>query len=116
MVKFSADTPLQGYGFDLLADRVVRFNKYPDGTYLNTRATYSINQRMFTHYELRQCALDHSSSEVAPLNKDNSIKTYTFKVPLFALAISVLLVIALPTSCSVTGSFDTTTSINTKEE
>lgn len=116
MVKFSADTPLQGYGFDLQADRVVRFNKYPDGTYLNTRATYSINQRMFTHYELRQYALDHSSNKVVSSNKGNSIKTYTFKVPLFVLLIGVLLIIALPTSCSVTGSFDTTTSINTKEE
>jgi len=55
-IKFTT-TELNGYGFDLEADRVVRFNKHPDGTYLNTRATYSINKLQFTHYDLRQLAL-----------------------------------------------------------
>jgi hypothetical protein len=56
MKKFN--TPdLEGYGFDIEADRVVRFNKHPDGTYLNTRATYSINKKQFTHFYLRSQAI-----------------------------------------------------------
>lgn len=45
IIKFRNESDVSGYGFDLAADRVVRFNKHPDGTYLNTRSTYSINQK-----------------------------------------------------------------------
>lgn len=55
---------LLGYGFDVSADRVVRFTKHADGTYMNTRATYSINQKQFTHYELREEALTEKHSQV----------------------------------------------------
>jgi hypothetical protein len=72
MVKFT-NLDLDGYGFDLAADRVVRFSKHPDGTYLNTRATYSINKNHFTHFDLRTQAIkDQSLGEIhveRPLHK-----------------------------------------------
>lgn len=57
LVKFAELSPLHGYGFDIQADRVVRFDKHADGTYLNTRATYSINKQQFTHFALRAEAI-----------------------------------------------------------
>ena len=57
IVKFNQSSGLIGYGFDLPADRVVRFNEHPDGTYLNTRATYYINRKTYTHSYIRTAAL-----------------------------------------------------------
>jgi len=68
IVKFTA-SDLDGYGFDIAADRVVRFNKHPDGTYLNTRATYSINKGQHTHYRLREIAIQES---VPVINKQSN--------------------------------------------
>lgn len=92
MIKF--DKELEGYGFDAQADRVVRFNKHPDGTYLNTRATYSINKRQFTHYELRQRAL----ASAVPVEK--LVKVKTFKLWWIAAAFVVILC-AGNSTCSV---------------
>lgn len=91
MIKFN--TPdLDGYGFDLAADRVVRFNKHPDGTYLNSRATYSINKKQFTHFDLRSKALQSPS-----FNKPS--KSYKWVI----IAIVVLIIVSL-SECS----FETT--------
>ncbi len=68
LVKFPEASDLTGYGFDIIADRVVRFNKHADGTYQNTRATYSINKKQFTHYDIRKAALS-LKSEVSTTGK-----------------------------------------------
>ena len=69
IIKFDAGSDVNGYGFDLIGDRVVRFNKHPDGTYLNlylnTRATYSINKKQFTHFDLRKLALQKQEATAA---------------------------------------------------
>jgi hypothetical protein len=72
LVKFPETSDLTGYGFDIGADRVVRFNKHADGTYQNTRATYSINKKQFTHYDLRKAALE-LKSEVSTKIKQGSM-------------------------------------------
>ena len=92
MIKF--DKELEGYGFDAQADRVVRFNKHPDGTYLNTRATYSINTRQFTHYELRQRAL----ASVTPAEKPAKVKSFKFW---WITAALVVVLCAGNSTCSV---------------
>lgn len=61
VIRFNRED-LVNYGFDLEADRVVRLDKHPDGTYLNSRATYSINKMEFTHYALRSIAVKQHSS------------------------------------------------------
>jgi hypothetical protein len=97
MIKFT--TPdLDGYGFDLTADRVVRFNKHPDGTYLNTRATYSINKKQFTHYELRQHALGRSTPLVVVEQKKPRNKWV-----IFAWVVLIgFIVVGSVTECSFT--------------
>jgi len=87
MIKYTSPE-LSGYGFDLEADRVVRYNKHPDGTYLNTRATYSINRRQFTHYALRSQALKEKTGE----------KKKRVKWGVIALFV---IIVALLSNCSV---------------
>lgn len=53
---------LVGYGFDLVADRVTRYSKHLDGTYMNTRATYQINQRTWTHHQLRTLMIEENKT------------------------------------------------------
>ena len=93
MIKFT--TPdLEGYGFDLAADRVVRFNKHPDGTYLNTRATYSINKKQFTHFDLRTKAIKDTDVVNKPIEKPKTYKKWII------IAICFLVIISLG-ECSV---------------
>jgi hypothetical protein len=103
---------LHGYGFDTLADRVVRFNNHADGTYMNTRATYSINGKQFTHYDLRQAAIDlvDDSSVTIDIDTETWIKRAI-------VVLMILTVLALIGQCSVNVQFDiiepTTTSETT---
>ena len=97
MVKFPDTSDLKGYGFDVAADRVVRFNKHPDGTYLNTRATYSINGKQYTHYDIRNRSMNSQSAH-PPANK---IKRWAV-IAVFAMLIAIL------TDCSVNFSVNST--------
>ena len=97
IVKFSVHSDVNGYGFDLAADRVVRFNKHPDGTYLNTRSTYSINQKQFTHFELRKLALQSQAS-------DTPTKTRKW----LKIAFIILIGLILLRSCELNFTFDLT--------
>lgn len=96
IVKFGSPHPLYGYGFDVVADRVVRFNKFPDGTYLNTRATYSINGSQYTHYDIRQQALllNVISDSRVPIDTETWIKRAI-------IVLMILTVLALIGQCSV---------------
>lgn len=96
IVKFGSPHPLYGYGFDVVADRVVRFNKFPDGTYLNTRATYSINGSYYTHYDIRQQALllNVISDSNVPIDTETWIKRAI-------IVLMILTVLALIGQCSV---------------
>jgi hypothetical protein len=95
MNKFN--TPdLEGYGFDLAADRVVRFNKYPDGTYLNTRATYSINKKQFTHFYLRSQAIQEQQEQ--PIV--NEKKLYKSNYPNWVIVAGLILVLVSLGKCS----------------
>lgn len=104
VVKFTSND-LDGYGFDVAADRVVRFNKHPDGTYLNTRATYYINRKTVTHMDLRKTAL----SQNVPTDKP---KSYNRKK--FIIIAAILVVIFALTECSV--EFKSDVNINTVEK
>ena len=86
IVRFNTED-LVNYGFDLTADRVVRFDKHPDGTYLNSRATYSINKLEFTHYAIRSAALKQQSVGVK-LSKFSwdKVKWFVFCIALVAAA------------------------------
>jgi len=106
MIKFDHPT-LTGYGFDVAADRVVRFNKYSDGTYLNTRATYSINKMQFTHFGLREIAL---KQEVIPTT---TVKPRTNKHKWFIIGV-IVITIAFLTDCSF--EFNSDVTINSIEE
>jgi hypothetical protein len=108
MIKF--ENELVGYGFDVQADRVVRFNKHPDGTYLNTRATYSINKLQFTHYDLRVLALKlmKSCSPVASSSNFNIKPKWIFRT------FAVILIATMMTNC--TFDFSSNVSIDTQEQ
>jgi hypothetical protein len=94
MIKF--DNELIGYGFDVQADRVVRFNKHPDGTYLNTRATYSINKSQFTHYDLRVLALNLMKSCSPVVSKTR----FKIKPKWFFVAFAAILIATMMTDCT----------------
>lgn len=102
IVKYTSDQ-LQGYGFDIAADRVVRFNKHPDGTYLNTRATYSINKSQYTHHHLRTVAIDQSQQTDTP-PRLKKIWWWVFG------AIMVVLIVSTST-CTITSDITITQSI-----
>lgn len=91
IVKYSSHE-LAGYGFDRSEDRVIRFNKHPDGTYLATRVSYVINNRSYTHRELRMLSFD-----VANWQRDNNS-------PRFYLIVFLVIALLLGTmlsQCSV---------------
>jgi hypothetical protein len=94
IIKFN-DPSLVGYGFDLEADRVVRFNKHPDGTYLNTRATYSINKGQYTHYELRTKAL-----VLQPKVPKIKLDRFWLKFPGILIPIIFVILVVSITQCS----------------
>lgn len=96
MIKFTT-LDLDGYGFDLEADRVVRFNKHPDGTYLNTRATYSINKKQFTHYDLRVKALRIETTISEKSSEKQVLKNYHKWI----VGVIIFLVIISLGECSV---------------
>jgi hypothetical protein len=102
MIKFNT-LDLDGYGFDLVADRVVRFNKHPDGTYLNTRATYSINKKQFTHFDLRTQAIKDRPLGEMPVEKPLH-KTYK---KWMIVAIFLLVIVSLG-ECSFEASSNVT--------
>lgn len=93
LIKFSDTSPFFGYGFDISADRVVRFNKHADGTYQNTRATYSINKKQFTHFEIRNAALNFKTES----NKNKFLIHFNWK---FFIAFFVLLFVISSSECS----------------
>ena len=95
IVKYN-DEDLKGYGFDVMADRAVCFNKHPDGTYMNTRSTYSINKAQYTHFDLRFRAINQNTAQVA--EKINGKRRSYWRMA-FYVAI-VLLVVSLA-ECSV---------------
>lgn len=97
IIKFKNDSDVNGYGFDLVADRVVRFNKHPDGTYLNTRSTYSINQKQFTHFELRKLALQLQNQ-----NQDQPARTRKW----LKIAFMILFGLVVLHSCELNFTFD----------
>lgn len=96
MVKFQDFNleNLEGYGFDVAADRVVKFTKHAEGVYLNTRSSYSINRGKYTHYELRQIALKYLNQVEPIVQKQKSSKRWIW----ITLAIIMLCSI---TTCSV---------------
>lgn len=104
IIKFKNDSVVSGYGFDLVADRVVRFNKHPDGTYLNTRSTYSINQKQFTHFELRKLALQLQ-------NQDQPARTRKW----LKIAFMILFGLVVLRSCELNFTFDLNSDSSTKE-
>lgn len=118
IIKFK--TPeLAGYGFDVAADRVVRFNKHPDGTYLNTRATYSINTRQFTHFDLRTTAIKDPVdlpvvSQVESELTTKDVTAHVLKILKWSIIGLVILSILLVGQCSFDTSF--TSSVTTTEE
>ena len=85
MIKFKH--MLIGYGFDVAADRVVRFTKHPEGTYLNTRATYDVNGRTYSHHALRGIALSLTEPEQIPVFRSEPSFVEKHKVKLIVLAI-----------------------------
>ena len=109
VVKFHDGHKLNGYGFDLVVDRVIRFNKHPDGVYLNNRATYSINKKEYSHSEIRQCALDlefHSDEQ------ETGVSGWGKWV-----IVGVILAIVLSiTTCSVNVTVNSTTTTTTEGE
>lgn len=94
IIKFTSPQ-LVGYGFDVGADRVVRFNKHPDGTYMNTRATYSINTRQFTHFDLREAAL----KEKKPVVQQHTPAKPTSKLTWIIIGLLIIGVLSM-TECS----------------
>lgn len=109
VVKFHEGHKLNGYGFDLGVDRVIRFNKHPDGVYLNNRATYSINKKEYSHSEIRQCALDlefHSDEQETGMSGWGKW-----------VIVGVILAIVLSiTTCSVNVTVNSTTTTATADE
>jgi hypothetical protein len=103
IIRYDPSSYLAGYGFDLAADRVVRFNKRADGTYLNTRATYSINTRQYTHFEMRAEALK-MQAVTHGLNPPFKIPRWVFT------AVIMLLVLLSFAECSVNVNVDDATS------
>ena len=99
IIKFDAGSDVNGYGFDLIADRVVRFNKHPDGTYLNTRVTYSINKKQFTHFDLRKLALQKQEATAAKPSASKGKKWLKY-----VLIAAVLLIVMK--ACTVNFSVD----------
>lgn len=96
-MKFTRDD-LIGYGFDLDTDRVIRFTKFVDGVYLNTRATYSINKLSFTHYELRLAALNQ-------IKVTTHNKIWNLNRRVFYWLIVLLIIIFMTASCDFNFSF-----------
>lgn len=58
IVVFPIHSHLYGFGFDVVADRIIKYGKHAGGVYLNTRATYSLNGRIYSHYQVRKEAVD----------------------------------------------------------
>ncbi len=104
LIRFGASHELIGYGFDIIADRVVRFNKHQDGTYLNTRATYSINKKEFTHFQIRSKAIAEKPLIDSILIKKES--RYGWKLIGF-----IVLMVAMLSNCSMNFSFDINNSV-----
>ena len=99
IVRFDEDQNflgLDGYGFDLLADRVVRFNKHPEGVYMNTRSSYTINTRKYTHFELREFALSLLKSEEERVK----FKPQKKKKKVFLWIVVSVLIMTLLSNCS----------------
>lgn len=103
IVKYTTDQ-LIGYGFDVAADRVVRFNKHPDGTYLNTRATYSINKSQYTHHHLRTVAIHQSQQTDAPLPRSKKIWWWVLGMVMVGIIVST-------STCTFTSDISVTQSI-----
>ena len=94
LVRFEKGTDLEKYGFDLRADRVVRFDKRPSGTYMNTRATYTFDDKNFTHLYLRTKAIEIQTKTVeasssSGLSKKNKIVKWIGIVAVLALIASL---------------------------
>jgi hypothetical protein len=107
MIKFT-QPHLIGYGFDVAADRVVRFGKHPEGVYLNTRATYDINSHEYTHFRLRELALEQQAMGLMRKLKKPGLHS----IPKW---IWVLLAVACIFSCSeinISGNITTESPIN----
>jgi hypothetical protein len=102
LIRFYDGHELIGYGFDIIADRVVRFSKHQDGTYLNTRATYSINKKEFTHFQIRSMALKEKPINI--ISKKES--KYSWKLIGFVVLAAVML-----TNCTMNFSFDINSSV-----
>ena len=95
IVRFEKGTELENYGFDLRADRVVRFDKRPTGTYMNTRATYTFNEKSYTHLFLRTRAIELQTATKKPeveVKKTNWVK--------WSIIVVVIAIIASLTECN----------------
>jgi hypothetical protein len=73
IVRFEKGSALDQFGFDLRSDRVIRFDKKSTGTYMNTRATYTLNEAVYSHLFLRTKAIEIQTGTKAPAQKKNYI-------------------------------------------
>lgn len=102
LVRFEKGSNLENFGFDLRSDRVIRFDKKLTGTYLNTRATYSINERQYTHLFLRTKAIDIKTSNES---SDKKLQIMKPKILKWVGILMLCVIFGLVTECSTSFNF-----------
>lgn len=98
IVRFDGDSDLCNFGFDLRSDRVISFVKRPGGVLLKTRATYTINEKMYSHLFLRTKAIELKTRNSDALSKVKIVKD---KLPRRLIILFVIcFILTLLVNCS----------------